>query len=33
MVSDVYEAELRLRSLELTAAAMQALPAIEAEAA
>jgi alkanesulfonate monooxygenase SsuD/methylene tetrahydromethanopterin reductase-like flavin-dependent oxidoreductase (luciferase family) len=26
MVSDVYEPELRLRSLELTAAAMQALP-------
>ncbi|MDF3823231.1 hypothetical protein P3G55_25315, partial [Leptospira sp. 96542] len=30
MVSDVYEPELRLRSLELTAAAMQALPINEA---
>jgi hypothetical protein len=30
MVSDVYEPELRLRSLELTAAAMQALPKDEA---
>ncbi|EYC50609.1 hypothetical protein AZ34_05740 [Hylemonella gracilis str. Niagara R] len=33
VVSDVYEAELRLRSLELTAAAMRALPMIEVEAA